>query len=745
MAQAGAVLILTQAREPVAPRLLHGHRPRPLPAPGGRRATPCMLEATVVRLRSKMGSLQGRGARRRPGGLRGADDLRARRSAGALTLLTRRAQSAPPAGPGPGPAVAGARPLEVRRLLAQGSGRGRSRPDASASTGTWCRCPQRRIDPRRERVTVDGRRVGDDTERIVLAAAQAGRATSPRAPIPDGRPTVYELLGDVGRWVFPVGRLDRDTSGLLVLTNDHRLGQRLTDPEHHVPKTYHVRVAGVPSSRGAARAARGSAARRRRDEPARLGCAASGSRRGGTWLEIVLTEGKNRQVRRMCAAVGHDVLDLVRVRDRAAWRSATCRPAAGGASTAADGRAARRSARDSIARPSSPRRTHDDHRSRSWLAAASAGAAAPTRQIRAAVEAMTPRLVETRRDIHMHPELGNRETRTGALVAERLRALGLEVRHPVAKTGVVGVLGGGRPGPVIAVRADLDALPIHERNDVPYKSRNDGVKHACGHDAHTTIVLGAAEVLAGLRQRAAGHGRLRLPARGGGAARRRGGRRALMIKEGVLDEPEGRRRSTACTWIRASTWATWAGRSVPSSRRSDRFVIEVARAQDARRLSAHRPRSGAGGGGAGAGAAARGLAADRRPGPEGADHRVHPRRQPLQHHRGPGHAGGHHPHAGRGRARGAQGAHRAHGRRSGGGARHHRRPALGRRRQRRPPSTRRRSPARRCPAWSACTAGRTCARCGRRWARRTSPPSRSGCRRSTSRWACATRRRASPP
>lgn len=172
--------------------------------------------------------------------------------------------------------------------------------------------PLRRIDPKRERVTVDGRRVGDDTERIVLLLHKPKGLITTRTD-PGGRPTVYSLLGDVGRWVFPVGRLDRETSGLLVLTNDHRLGQRLTDPEHHVPKTYHVRVAGVPSAealrvlREGAPLGRGETSR-----PARV--RSLGSRRDGTWLEIVLTEGRNRQVRRMCAAVGHDVLDLVRVR-----------------------------------------------------------------------------------------------------------------------------------------------------------------------------------------------------------------------------------------------------------------------------------------------------------------------------------------------------------------------------------------------------------------------------------------------
>jgi 23S rRNA pseudouridine2605 synthase len=172
--------------------------------------------------------------------------------------------------------------------------------------------PQRRIDPRRERVSVDGRRVSDDTERVVIILHKPKGLITSRAD-PGGRPTVYSLLGDVGRWVFPVGRLDRDTSGLLVLTNDHRLGQRLTDPEHHVPKTYHVRIAGVPSAealrvlREGAPLGRGEVSR-----PAQVH--SLGSRRDGTWLELVLTEGRNRQVRRMCAAVGHDVVDLVRVR-----------------------------------------------------------------------------------------------------------------------------------------------------------------------------------------------------------------------------------------------------------------------------------------------------------------------------------------------------------------------------------------------------------------------------------------------
>jgi amidohydrolase len=204
-----------------------------------------------------------------------------------------------------------------------------------------------------------------------------------------------------------------------------------------------------------------------------------------------------------------------------------------------------------------------------------AGAAsAPDAEIRAAAEALTPALVETRRDIHRHPELGNREVRTGKLVADRLRALGLEVRHPVAKTGVVGILKGERPGPVVAVRADLDALPIQERNDVPYKSENPGVKHACGHDAHTTIALGTAEVLAKMRARLPGTVVFVFqPAEEGPPEGEEGGA-PLMIKEGVLDQPKvqamfGLHMDPALD-IGEVGWA-----SGPIFASSDRFVIEI--------------------------------------------------------------------------------------------------------------------------------------------------------------------------
>ena len=208
------------------------------------------------------------------------------------------------------------------------------------------------------------------------------------------------------------------------------------------------------------------------------------------------------------------------------------------------------------------------------LAFAAAATAAPDAEIRAAADALVPALVETRRDIHRHPELGNREFRTGKLVAERLRALGLEVRYPVAKTGVVGILKGGRPGAVVAVRADLDALPIQERNDVPYKSENAGVKHACGHDAHTTILLGTAEVLAKMKDRLPGTVVfLFQPAEEGTPEGEEGGA-PLMIKEGVLDQPKV--QAVYGLHMDPTLEIGEVGWSIgPIYASSDRFVIEV--------------------------------------------------------------------------------------------------------------------------------------------------------------------------
>jgi amidohydrolase len=162
-------------------------------------------------------------------------------------------------------------------------------------------------------------------------------------------------------------------------------------------------------------------------------------------------------------------------------------------------------------------------------------------RVSAAAEAMRAQLVAQRRDFHMHPELSNREERTGRVVAERLRALGLEdVRANVALHGVVAVLKGAKPGPVVAVRADMDALPIQEVNDVPYKSQTPNVKHACGHDVHTTVELGVAEVLSKMREEMSGSVKFIFqPAEEGAPAGEEGGA-PLMIKEGALDNPRPR-------------------------------------------------------------------------------------------------------------------------------------------------------------------------------------------------------------
>ena len=121
--------------------------------------------------------------------------------------------------------------------------------------------------------------------------------------------------------------------------------------------------------------------------------------------------------------------------------------------------------------------------------------------------AIETKVIDWRRDIHQHPELGNEETRTAKKVADHLRALGIEVQEGVATTGVVGILRGGKPGPMVALRADMDALPVTERVDLPFKSnvtttyngQQTGVMHACGHDSHVAILMGVAEVLAGMK------------------------------------------------------------------------------------------------------------------------------------------------------------------------------------------------------------------------------------------------------
>jgi len=142
-------------------------------------------------------------------------------------------------------------------------------------------------------------------------------------------------------------------------------------------------------------------------------------------------------------------------------------------------------------------------------------------------------LVATRRDLHAHPELGFEEVRTSGLVAERLRKLGLEPKTGVGKTGVLARIAGGRPGKTVLLRADMDALPIMEENDVPYRSQNPGRMHACGHDCHTSILLGVARQLVGEAKNMKGNVVLCFqPAEEMGGAK--GGAEA-MLKDGALE------------------------------------------------------------------------------------------------------------------------------------------------------------------------------------------------------------------
>ncbi|MDZ4362029.1 amidohydrolase [Brevundimonas sp.] len=173
-------------------------------------------------------------------------------------------------------------------------------------------------------------------------------------------------------------------------------------------------------------------------------------------------------------------------------------------------------------------------------------AQAPESEVTTAIEGVMPQVVAWRRDFHQHPELGFAETRTAAAIADHLRGLGLEVRTEVGKTGVVAILRGGRPGRTVALRADMDALPVLEATGLPFASTATGtyqgntvpVAHACGHDAHIAMLLGAATVLAGMREDLAGTVVFIFqPAEEGAPPGEPLGGAALMIAEGVLKDP----------------------------------------------------------------------------------------------------------------------------------------------------------------------------------------------------------------
>ncbi|MGB5698612.1 amidohydrolase [Muriicola sp.] len=156
------------------------------------------------------------------------------------------------------------------------------------------------------------------------------------------------------------------------------------------------------------------------------------------------------------------------------------------------------------------------------------------------------KVVEWRRDIHQHPELSNREFKTAEKIAAHLRSLGIEVTTGVAHTGVVGILKGDKPGKTVALRADIDALPVYERNDLPFKStvtseflgEKVGVMHACGHDTHTAILMGVAEVMSKNKDKIKGTVKFIFqPAEEGPPPGEEGGA-LLMVKEGVLKNPD---------------------------------------------------------------------------------------------------------------------------------------------------------------------------------------------------------------
>ncbi len=157
----------------------------------------------------------------------------------------------------------------------------------------------------------------------------------------------------------------------------------------------------------------------------------------------------------------------------------------------------------------------------------------PTIVIRDAVQRIEPALVEARRDIHAHPELAFEEIRTAGVVTRELSRLGIAHRCGIGKTGVVGLIEGGRPGPVLAIRADMDALPIEETSGLPFASTKPGLMHACGHDIHTTTLLGVAAVLKDLAPQLAGTVKLVFQP----AEECLGGMRA-MIDDGLMEDPK---------------------------------------------------------------------------------------------------------------------------------------------------------------------------------------------------------------
>lgn len=166
--------------------------------------------------------------------------------------------------------------------------------------------------------------------------------------------------------------------------------------------------------------------------------------------------------------------------------------------------------------------------------------------INTAIAKMEQKVIAWRHDFHQYPELGNRETRTAAIIAKHLQSLGMEVKTNVAKTGVVGMLKGDKPGPVIALRADMDGLPVTEKTNLPFASKAKGiyngqevgVMHACGHDAHVAILMGVAEILSGMKKELKGTIKFIFQPAEEGSQKGEEGGAELMVKEGVLENPK---------------------------------------------------------------------------------------------------------------------------------------------------------------------------------------------------------------
>jgi amidohydrolase len=200
--------------------------------------------------------------------------------------------------------------------------------------------------------------------------------------------------------------------------------------------------------------------------------------------------------------------------------------------------------------------------------------AAPRAGVDETLRQIEPRLVETRRELHMYPELSNREFETAKRISARLTALGIPHETGVAKTGIVATIKGSKPGRTVAIRSDIDALPVTETMDIPYKSRNEGVKHACGHDVHMTVALGTAEILWKMRAELSGTVIVVFqPAEEGPPPGEEGGA-TLMIKEGILEKYKPEAFFALHVWppIRVGQVAVVPG---PQWASSDRYKITI--------------------------------------------------------------------------------------------------------------------------------------------------------------------------